>query len=85
MRSITILTAAAAPAVVGSPALAGDGKAAFEKECGECHYADDFAGETKEDLMGLIKAMAGSEDHPDISGVSGKDLSAIAAYLASAG
>lgn len=85
MRSITILTAAAALAVMAGPTHAGDGKAAFEKECGECHYADDFAGETKEDLMGLFKVIAGSEDHPDISGVSGKDLSAIAGYLASAG
>lgn len=75
-------------ALWGSTALAGDaeaGKATFEAKCGECHYEDDFAGESAEDITAMIKSVTGGEvEHKgDASGLSDDDVANIAAFWAS--
>ena len=61
------------------------GKVIFENICSECHYEDDFAGETKEDILALVKGVAGGEvEHKgDLSSLNEEDLKNIAAYYAS--
>ena len=61
------------------------GKAVFEENCADCHYEDDFAGESKDDIMALINGVVGGEvEHKaDLSGLSEEDLSNVAAYFAS--
>ena len=49
----------------GMSAMAGDveaGKAVFEANCADCHYADDFAGESADDIVAMIKSVTGG--HP---------------------
>ncbi len=73
----------------GAAAYAGGdvdaGKSAFEASCADCHYEDDFAGETEADIAGLIKGvMAGEVEHKsDLSGLSDTDVANLAAYFAS--
>ena len=72
----------------GTAALAGDaeaGKAVFEASCADCHYEDDFAGESAEDITAMIKSVTGGEvEHKgDASGLSDEDVANIAAYWAS--
>lgn len=59
------------------------GKAKAEP-CMECHYADDFAGESKDAIQALIKNSAsdGSEHPSDNKGLSEEDLADIAAFFA---
>lgn len=73
-------------------ATAGDdaiksGKAAFETRCAECHYEDDFAGESKESILGMIKGVASGEvEHEGdkaLHGLSEQDLANLAAFFAS--
>ncbi len=74
---------------LGASAYAGGdveaGKAKFDEICSECHYEDDFAGETEEDMVGLIKSVVGGEvDHKkDLSGLSEQDIANVAAYFSS--
>lgn len=73
----------------GTAAYAGGdveaGKAKFDEICSECHYEDDFAGETQEDMVGLVKSVvAGEVDHKkDLSGLSEEDIANVAAYFSS--
>lgn len=73
----------------GAAAYAGGdaeaGKATFEEICADCHYEDDFAGESEEDIMGMINGVASGEvEHKgDLSGLSKEDLANVAAYYAS--
>ena len=72
-------------------ATAGDaaaGKAAYEEKCADCHEADDFAGETKEDILGFmaeVKADAtGTKDKDKAhAAMTDEDKANIAAYWAS--
>jgi mono/diheme cytochrome c family protein len=75
----------------GAAAAAGDadaGKAAFEANCADCHYADDFAGESAGDIMAMIKAVkSGEVEHKakeSTDALSDADVANIAAYWASA-
>jgi mono/diheme cytochrome c family protein len=75
----------------GMTATAGDaeaGKTAFEANCADCHYPDDFAGESAGDIMAMIKAVkSGEVEHKgkdETAAVSDADLANIAAYWASA-
>jgi len=82
---------AAAPLLFwGSVSTAGDvaaGKAAFDANCGECHYEDDFSGESVEDIMGMINGVkSGEVEHKgseETAAVSDADLANIAVYWAS--
>ena len=81
-------TTLVALAILVFPGLsaAGDadaGKAKAEP-CMECHYADDFAGESKDAIQSLIKSTVGDgSEHPsDNKGLSEEDLADIAAFFA---
>ena len=61
------------------------GEAVFERTCSKCHYEDDFAGKTRQDILGLIEQMAapGSGHKFDLSGLSEGEMADLAAYFAS--
>jgi len=86
-----LMTLLALPLVFfGTAALADGhmeaGKAKFEEVCADCHYNDDFAGTPKDEIKGMIKAVAAGEvEHDeDLSGLTDEEIGALAAYLASA-
>jgi mono/diheme cytochrome c family protein len=73
----------------GMSAMAGDveaGKAVFEANCADCHDADDFAGESADDIVAMIKSVTGGqvEHKGDASSLSDEDIANIAAFWASA-
>lgn len=61
------------------------GKATFERVCEECHYEDDFAGKTRQDILSRIEQVAGGdiEHERDLSGLSEGELVGLAAFFAS--
>jgi mono/diheme cytochrome c family protein len=82
---------AALPLVFFGTAAVADGhmeagKAKFEEACVDCHYSDDFAGMPKDEIKGMIKAVAAGEvEHDeDLSGLTDEEIKALAAYMASA-
>ena len=74
---------------IGSQALAeGDvaaGKAKYDAECEECHYDDDFSGETAADIAAWIQEIVdGDTEHKsDLAGLSAEDIANLAAFYAS--
>ncbi len=72
-----------------SAAHAGDaaaGKTVFDAKCAECHYADDFAGESESVIAGLVaEARSGAFEHedPSVTEISDADVANIVAYWAS--
>ena len=48
-------------------AVAGDvaaGKATFEAQCAECHFADDFAGDSADEIAGyMAEVQSGAIEH----------------------
>jgi mono/diheme cytochrome c family protein len=86
-----LITLFALPLIfIGTAALADGhmeaGKAKFEAVCADCHYNDDFAGTSKDEIKGMIKAVAAGEvEHDeDLSGLTDEEIKALAAYMASA-
>jgi cytochrome c553 len=91
MRKIS-LTALVIPAALWAfPATAADvaaGKAVAEEHCGECHYAEDWEGETADDIAALIKGVkTGELKHKsgEPKELSDADIANIAAYWATGG
>jgi cytochrome c553 len=86
---ITLIATAAALALFGHAVQADQqveaGKAMFERICSQCHYEDDFAGKTSQDILDLIKQMAapGSEHKFNLGGLSEGEMAELAAYFAS--
>ena len=72
-----------------SLASAGDaaaGKAVFDEKCAECHYADDFTGESESDIAGFMaEARSGAIDHESetVKEISDADAANIVAFWAS--
>ena len=70
-------------------AIAGGDKEAgamvYEEKCSECHYEDDFAGESEADILAMIKAVASGEtEHEDgPPAVEESEMANLAAYYAS--
>ena len=70
-------------------AVAGDaaaGKATFEENCSECHYADDFAGESESDIAGFLSGVqSGEVEHQSDApkSISDADAANIVAFWAS--
>ncbi len=86
------MTALAVPFALWTlPGVAADvdaGKAVAEEHCGECHYAEDWEGESADDIATLIKGVKTG----DIKHKSGEpkeltdtDIANIAAYWATGG
>lgn len=89
MRNLTRLLIALPFLFWGASASAADaeaGKAVFEANCADCHYADDFAGESADDIVAMIKSVTGGqvEHKGDASSLSDEDIANIAAFWASA-
>lgn len=61
------------------------GKAFFEANCADCHYADDFAGESVESITTAVQGVYGgeTEHQSDLSGYSAEDMANVAAFWAS--
>jgi cytochrome c553 len=70
-------------------AAAGDaaaGKATFDEKCSECHYADDFAGESADDIAGFLAGVqSGEVEHESVvvTEISDADAANIVAFWAS--
>lgn len=60
------------------------GKAKFDAKCEECHYDDDFSGESASEIAGLIQAIVDGADHKsDLSKLSAETVADLAAFFAS--
>ena len=62
----------------------GAGKTLFEADCAECHYEDDFEGESEADILAAIK---GADEHKGdhIEKLDAAGMANIAAFWATAG
>lgn len=73
----------------GAGAIAGDaaaGKATFDEKCAECHYPDDFEGESVDAIAGFIgEVKSGAAEHKDkvVTEISDEEAANIAAFWAS--
>ena len=89
MRFLRTVLLALPLALWGLAAHAGGdaaaGKAAFEASCGECHYEDDFSGESEADILAMIQSVkTGQVEHKgEAGGLSDADAANIAAFWAS--
>lgn len=88
MRYITRILIALPFVLWGANAVAADagaGKAVFEANCAECHYEDDFAGESEADVLGMIEAVkeADHKGKEETAGLSADDAANLAAFWAS--
>jgi hypothetical protein len=70
-------------------AIAGGDKEAgamvYEEKCSECHYEDDFAGESEADILAMVQAVvSGETEHeegpPEIDAT---EMANVSAYYAS--
>lgn len=69
-------------------ATAGDaaaGKAVFDGDCGECHYADDFEGESEADILGAIKGAVAEHKGDHLKNLDATQMADVAAYWATGG
>ncbi len=84
-----LIIASAALSVIAGIARADEpvsaGRATFERVCEECHYEDDFAGKTRQEILSRIEQVAGGdiEHERDLSGLSEGELVGLAAFFAS--
>jgi cytochrome c553 len=63
----------------------GGGEAIYLDKCANCHFEDDFSGESAEAIAGMIKGIkSGETKHgADLSGLSDEDIKKLAEYYAS--
>jgi mono/diheme cytochrome c family protein len=69
-------------------ANAGDaaaGKAVFDSDCAECHYEDDFEGESEADILSAIKGAVEDHKGDHLKKLDAAQMGNIAAFWASAG
>ena len=88
MTAKILIGALAAASLAGTAYAGGDvevGKAKFDEICEECHYDDDFSGESADDIAGMIQAIVdGETDHKgDIAGLTAEEIAGLAAFYAS--
>lgn len=78
---------ASALIVAAAPSRAADADAGKQKAepCMSCHFVEDFAGKTPDEILALItteRTQVASGTHPPVfEGLSDTDLADIAAYL----
>jgi len=88
MKRLMILAFCTSVAMICSSALAvdiGAGEATFKAQCAECHYVDDFSGESASDLIVLITeddTLAVHEGKANLKALSGEQVLDLAEYLA---
>lgn len=63
----------------------GGGEALYQDQCANCHFEDDFSGESVEAIAGMIKGIkAGDIKHnPNLADLSDEDIKKLAEYFAS--
>ncbi len=69
-------------------ASAGDaaaGKAVFEGDCAECHYEDDFEGESEADILSAIKGAVEDHKGDHLKKLDAAQMANIAAFWATGG
>jgi mono/diheme cytochrome c family protein len=90
MKRLLIMLSGLALATFCSTALAVDqaaGEATFKAQCAECHYVDDFAGESAANLIVLITeddTLAAHEGKANLKALSPDNVASLAEYLANA-
>lgn len=90
MRKLLLIAVTGVGFALSGAALAGDaeaGKAKFNEVCADCHYEDDFAGESQEAILEKINGVrSGATEHQeDLSGLTDEEAAGIAAFWASQG
>lgn len=85
-----LLTGFAALALfaAGAAQAGGDadaGLVVFENACAECHYEDDYSGESEADIAAMTKAIVeGATEHDEpLDQLSEADIANVSAYFAS--
>lgn len=78
-----VLLAVALIALAGGGAIADD--SLFEKTCSKCHFEDDFAGESKEEIENrLVGIKEGTTEHkPPLADLSDEEIKKLAEFFAS--
>jgi hypothetical protein len=63
----------------------GGGEALYQEQCANCHFEDDFSGESADAIAGMIKGIkAGDTKHnPKLSDLADEDIMKLAEYFAS--
>ena len=87
-RHVTVGIVCAGLAAFGAGALAdaAAGKAAFARQCVECHNAGDFDGDDPAQLSATLKAMAsGAQKHRRPITLTEQEIADVAAYMAAGG
>jgi cytochrome c553 len=89
MKRLTIALLALPLAALSGAALAGDVEAGKAKAefCMECHFEDDFAGQSAAEIEALIRAaLAGEIKHDaEIKDLAEADIPDVAAWFAHEG
>ncbi len=69
-----------------SGAVLADGKATFDSICSDCHEADDFEGESVDELKETISQIVDGEiDHKKELKLSDQEIADMAAFYSSGG
>jgi hypothetical protein len=85
----SLMVASAALSLISLTARAEEpasaGRATFERVCEECHYQDDFAGKSRQEILSLIEQVSagGIEHELDLSGLSEGEKTGLAEFYAS--
>lgn len=89
MKKLSIATLSIPLTLWALPGAAADvaaGKTLAEAQCGECHYAEDWEGESADDIAALIKAVRdGDAKHKEKVALSDEEVANVAAYWATGG
>jgi cytochrome c553 len=86
VKHFGILVGTAACIVGFSGTVLADGKATFDAICSECHAADDFEGETVDDIQEMISQIVNGEiEHKKKLELTDQQIADMAAFYASGG
>lgn len=74
--------------LAGGSAMAdahGGGEAIYQDQCANCHFEDDFSGESADAIATMIKGIkSGDTKHnPKLTDLSDEDIMKVAEYFAS--
>jgi cytochrome c553 len=89
MNKLAIALLSLPLAAIGGPVLAGDAAAGEAKTeaCMECHFSDDFAGQSAAEIEALIRAARAGEFKHDkaVKELAEDDIADVAAWFAHEG
>jgi mono/diheme cytochrome c family protein len=64
---------------------AAAGKAIFDADCAECHYEDDFEGESEADILAALKGAKEEHKGDHLKKLDASQMANIATFWATAG